>query len=155
MRSVAGALIGLAFLAGAVCCQSVGPASSDASGASPLAAKTGKMPKSNALCMVCHLDFEDDPLTVEHLAKSITCAHCHGTSVPHMHDESMMTSPDVLYGRREVEAMCGRCHGPHGNRQAVEAFRTRWLGKARENGRAVLADSVCTDCHGRHTVSRR
>lgn len=117
--------------------------------------KSDDMPKNNGLCLVCHLDFDGEPITTDHLRKGITCAHCHDKSIAHMHDETMMTSPDILYGRSEVEEMCGQCHRSHKNHQAVEAFRKKWLGKKQENGRVITADSICTDCHGRHTIPRR
>lgn len=117
--------------------------------------KPDDMPNNNMLCIVCHLDFGDEPLTNDHMLNGITCAHCHGKSVAHMHDEAMMTSPDVLWGRSEVEEMCGGCHKPHKNPEAVEAFRQKWLGRKRENGRGITVDSICTDCHGRHTIPRR
>jgi len=113
------------------------------------------MPNNNGLCMVCHLDFDEDPIATVHLHRGITCAHCHGKSVAHMHDETMMTSPDVLYGRTEVESMCSHCHRSHKDKRAVENFRAKWLGKKRENGRNITAESTCTDCHGLHTISRR
>lgn len=115
----------------------------------------GNMPKNNGLCLVCHLDFDEDPIANDHLRKGITCAHCHGSSVAHMHDETMMTSPDVLYGRIEVEAMCKNCHQPHKHPEAVENFRKKWRGKKRENGRSITEESTCTDCHGLHTIPRR
>ena len=113
------------------------------------------LPTNNGLCLVCHLDFDDDPIAADHLRRGITCAHCHGKSTAHMHDETMMTSPDILHGRAEVKAMCGHCHQPHRNPQAVENFRKKWLGRKRENGRSITADSTCTDCHGLHTIPRR
>ena len=113
------------------------------------------LPNNNGLCLVCHLDFGEDPITNDHLLRGITCAHCHGKSVAHMHDETLMTSPDVLYGRTEVESMCGHCHRSHKDKRAVENFRAKWLGKKRENGRNITAESTCTDCHGLHTISRR
>ncbi|MHC4457808.1 MAG: hypothetical protein ACYS0I_12125 [Planctomycetota bacterium] len=113
------------------------------------------MPKNNSLCILCHLDFDDEPITTDHLSNAITCAHCHGTSVAHMHDETMMTSPDVLYGRSQVNPMCNNCHKPHKFPRAVENFRKKWLGKKRENGRSIIEDSICTDCHGLHTIARR
>lgn len=117
--------------------------------------KTADMPNNNELCIVCHMDFDDEPITADHIFEGITCAHCHGKSVAHMHDETMMTSPDILYGRTEVEAMCNHCHKPHKNPVPVEDFRRKWLGKKRENGRSITTDSICSDCHGRHTISRR
>ena len=113
------------------------------------------LPANNGLCLVCHLDFDDDPITADHLRRGITCAHCHGKSTAHMHDETMMTSPDILHGRSEVKPMCRHCHQAHRNPQAVEIFRQKWLGKKRENGRSITADSTCTDCHGLHTIPRR
>jgi len=65
-----------------------------------------------------------------------------------------MTKPDVLFGRVEVDPFCEKCHGPHKNPEEVEAFRERWAGKPRPNGRAVLPDSPCTDCHGKHVIIR-
>lgn len=113
------------------------------------------MPTNNGLCLVCHLDFDDDPIAADHLQQGITCAHCHGKSTAHMHDETLMTSPDVLYGRAEVEAMCMSCHQPHKDPRAVDIFLKKWLGKKRENGRSITIDSNCTDCHGLHTIPRR
>jgi hypothetical protein len=73
-----------------------------------------------------------------------------------MNDESMMVPPDILYGRTEVEAMCKQCHQQdHKSPQAVEAFRQKWGGRKRENGRNVTENSICADCHGRHTIPRR
>lgn len=73
-----------------------------------------------------------------------------------MHDETLMTPPDILYGRTEVEAMCTHCHPTHHkDLEKVEGFRAKWLGKKRENGRGIQEDSVCTDCHGLHTIARR
>jgi hypothetical protein len=117
--------------------------------------RSDDLPNNNGLCQVCHLDFENDPITTDHLIKGITCAHCHGRSIAHMHDETMMTSPDILYGRTEVEAMCEYCHRSHKDPKVVEIFRRKWLGRKRENGRSITADSTCTDCHGLHTISRR
>ena len=113
------------------------------------------LPNNNGLCLVCHLDFDDDPITADHLHRGITCAHCHGKSTAHMHDETMMTSPDILHGRSEVEAMCMSCHQPHKDPGTVEIFYRKWLGRKRENGRSITADSTCTDCHGLHTIPRR
>jgi len=114
------------------------------------------MPSDNGLCLVCHLKFAEGDSIAGHSSEGITCAHCHGRSEDHMNDESMMTPPDILYGRSEVEALCGQCHErPHKYPQAVEAFRRKWGGEKRENGRNITEDSICTDCHGRHTIARR
>jgi hypothetical protein len=72
-----------------------------------------------------------------------------------MHDEMLMTKPDRLFGRAEVEDMCRGCHQPHKKPEAVEAFLSQWAGRTRPNGRAVTAESVCTDCHGTHNIVKK
>jgi hypothetical protein len=37
---------------------------------------------------------------------------------------------------------------------AVEAFFEKWHGRIRPNGRAATHDSVCTDCHGTHNITK-
>jgi len=111
---------------------------------------------NNSLCLVCHVNFAENDSITHHISQGITCAHCHGRSIEHMNDESMMTSPDILYGRSEVQAMCKQCHQQsHKNPKAVEVFLNKWAGQKRENGRNVTEDSICTDCHGRHTIPHR
>ena len=121
----------------------------------PKQTNLSELPQDNGLCELCHLDFDYDSLTIDHLSEGITCAHCHGRSETHFHDETMMSSPDVLYGRSEVEALCNECHTSHENPEAVEDFRRQWAGKKWENGRTITIGSICTDCHGQHTISRR
>ena len=112
-------------------------------------------PEDNSLCILCHMDFDFEEITARHAEAGITCAHCHGESVAHMHDETLMTSPDILYGRSEVEGMCGHCHSGHSQPTVVQAFLDEWRGRKRENGRGINEESICTDCHGLHTVARR
>ncbi len=114
--------------------------------------------EDNSLCHVCHLDLRTEAIAISHLAAGVTCTGCHGPSVEHMHDEMLMTKPDRLFGRAEVDEMCGACHPPgpsgtvHGKPEAVEAFRKEWLGRTRPNGRVITSAAVCTDCHGTHNI---
>ena len=122
-----------------------------------------KKPKSapakvdNSLCYVCHLTMQTDEITAKHLPEGIGCEKCHGSSHEHMHDEMLMTKPDRLYGRKQVDAMCAACHEkPHEEKQPeFKAFLEKWRGHDRPNGRAVTATSICTDCHGTHVVARK
>ena len=107
---------------------------------------------SNSLCYVCHLDLQTERITTDHLAQGIGCVSCHGASVHHMHDEMLMTKPDILYGRTEVDPMCKLCHPAHKDANAVAAFIREWAGRTRPNGRAVTDESICTDCHGTHNI---
>jgi hypothetical protein len=122
-------------------------------------------PSGNSKCYVCHPGMKTEELTTDHLAMQVTCDTCHGASVEHMHDEMLMTEPDLLFGRSEVRKMCSHCHEPgegrevfgrqdHTNPAAVEAYFEKWTGRMRPNGRAVTKDSVCTDCHGTHNITK-
>lgn len=111
--------------------------------------------EDNAACLCCHLDFDGEEIVEKHLAVQITCRSCHGPSEHHRQDETLMTRPDLLWGRAEVAGFCRPCHEEHENPAAVEQFHQEWLNKARPNGRFIGADAVCTDCHGEHTVPPR
>jgi len=61
--------------------------------------------------------------------------------------------------------MCSNCHKPGEGREVferqdhkypsvVQAFFEKWTGRIRPNGRAVANDSVCTDCHGTHNITK-
>jgi hypothetical protein len=112
----------------------------------------GALPKDNSLCLLCHANFREEELVTTHLKQGVTCAVCHGLSDEHMNDETSRTRPDVLFGRAQVAAFCGRCHGAHDDPAEVTAFRTEWQGKPRPNGRLILQQAMCTDCHGVHAL---
>lgn len=122
---------------------------------------------ANMICYVCHVDLQTEKISTTHLDADITCQKCHGSTTEHMHDETLMTKPDVLWGRAEVNGMCSNqpCHAPgqghefytrqdHDDPEAVAAFLREWYGKPRPNGRTIDSDSVCTDCHGKHNIDR-
>ena len=127
----------------------------------------GEKANGNSKCYVCHAGLKEEEITISHVGMGITCDECHGPSIEHMHDEMLMTMPDLLFGRSEVRGMCSdpTCHKPgegrdfygrqdHKDTKVVEAFYKKWLGRARPNGRTVTADSVCTDCHGKHNLDK-
>ena len=58
--------------------------------------------KSNSACMVCHIDFVDEELTVQHQKADVMCAACHGPCLEHMDDEMAATRPDLLFGRADA-----------------------------------------------------
>jgi len=111
----------------------------------------------NSLCYVCHLALQKDEVVVQHQAEGIGCVNCHGVSSEHMHDEMLMTKPDLLFGRKQVDAMCAKCHeDPHEDKQReFKAFLGTWRGRDRPNGRAVTEASICTDCHGTHVLAKK
>jgi len=110
----------------------------------------------NAACLCCHMDFDGEEICEKHLAQKITCRSCHGPCEPHRQDETLMTKPDLIYGRAEVVTFCKPCHESHKRPEAVVAFQVQWLNKIRpDNGRLIREDAVCTDCHGQHTIPRK
>jgi hypothetical protein len=126
---------------------------------------TVEQSNGNSKCYVCHAGLKTEDITTIHLDMDITCDECHGPSIEHMHDEMLMTKPDLLFGRSEVEKMCSNpsCHKPGGDRNvysrqdhkdstAVKAFHEKWLHRVRPNGRFITHKAVCTDCHGTHNI---
>jgi len=124
-------------------------------------------PNENSKCYVCHPGMKTEEISTIHVEMGVSCDVCHGSSTEHMHDEMLMTEPDLLFGRSEVQRMCSNpsCHKTGGDREiygrqdhmnpaAVEAFFEKWTGRMRPNGRAVNPNSICTDCHGTHNISK-
>lgn len=102
---------------------------------------------ANAACYVCHIPLVKDQLSKVHLKAKVTCTECHGLSAGHANDEDIgATKPDVVYARKQVDAMCRKCHQKHDApaRLVVTRFVNRGLSRP--------AEVVCTDCHGRHRI---
>ncbi len=158
---------GILIIAGLACVFAVCFAGESTTKQSRDARPTADKQNGNNKCYVCHPSLKTEDITTAHLDAGITCDECHGASTEHMHDEMLMTQPDLLFGRKEVQKMCSdpSCHPPGGDRTAygfedhkdppkVHAFYKEWLGRTRPNGRTVSADSVCTDCHGTHNLDK-
>ncbi len=108
--------------------------------------------EDNSSCMVCHIDFETEPISAVHLKAGLTCMACHGDSDDHRSDEFNIIRPDVLWGRAEIKTFCRQCHKGHKHREKVKAFHQEWDARRRPNGRYVGPGSVCMDCHGNHAI---
>ena len=112
----------------------------------------GALPTDNSLCLLCHANFTKETIVADHIEHGITCVHCHGISFEHMDDETSRTKPDILFGRAEVAPFCRRCHDDHQEPAKVAAFLGEWKSKTRPNGRVILEQATCTDCHGEHVI---
>ena len=108
----------------------------------------------NSKCLLCHADFKAELISAGHEKAGVGCTKCHGLSLAHGGDELNITPPDKLFGRAEIAGFCKDCHPTHKKGQVYEDFVKKWHSKRRPNGRMVLDDSVCTDCHGEHAVLR-
>lgn len=114
--------------------------------------KTPPMPKDNSECLVCHSNFEKEDIASIHLKNGVTCAYCHGISIEHMDDEECAATPDILFGRAEVGPFCKKCHAAHKDPDAVAKFLAERKSKRMKNGRLILDNAICTDCHGSHRL---
>ena len=104
----------------------------------------------NSRCFVCHINYMDEDIAVNHARVNIGCANCHGESDEHIADESWAsggngTAPDIMYPRAKINPFCMGCH-------PKEKIDT-------EQHKPLFADSIkekyCTDCHGDHRLTER
>lgn len=108
----------------------------------------------NSECLICHMDFGAEEISAKHEKAGVGCTNCHGDSLAHGDDELNITPPDRLFGRAEIVPFCKGCHPAHVKGAVYEDFVKQWHSRRRPNGRMILDDSVCTDCHGNHAILR-
>jgi len=109
-------------------------------------------PADNSDCLVCHMYFQKELISLKHEESGVGCTYCHGPSMDHGDDELNILFPDQLFGRAEIEPLCTSCHKTHKRSDEYDLFLGEWLGKYRPNGRVIRRNSICTDCHGNHAV---
>lgn len=110
---------------------------------------------SNEQCVDCHKTFRDEPIARNHARVGQMCVDCHGPSEAHAAGGKEKAKPDVVFARNQVDAHCGGCHDPseHPQRKA-KRFMEQYQDHPGPNGRMITAESVCTDCHGRHIMPK-
>lgn len=95
-------------------------------------------PADNSFCYVCHLNYQEDKLTMTHQGAGVGCETCHGISDTHSADEDAVTPPDIMWPKVWINVTCMECH-------------PRALIEKEEGHEDFLADAdpkeVCTDCH--------
>jgi len=124
----------------------------DQPSSSAQADSTTKGPADNSSCLVCHIDFQEETLSIKHEESGVGCKDCHGVSEDHSQDELNILFPDVMFGRAEVVPFCTSCHKQeeHPKGDIYQLFLKKWTGKYRPHGRLIHNNSICTDCHGEH-----
>ena len=110
---------------------------------------TGPM-ADNSRCFVCHLNYVQESLAVDHAKADIGCAGCHGASDAHIADESWAwgengTAPDIMYPRPKINPFCLGCHPQ--DKIDAEQHKPLFAGTSEEK--------YCTDCHGAHRLAER
>jgi hypothetical protein len=109
------------------------------------AATTGTLVANNDRCLVCHANFLEEKLAVQHAAKNVGCELCHGPSNAHCEDENNLTAPDRFYARDEANATCFACHPAKKLRRGTHKSIVAGL----------FDRKYCTECHGDHRMARR
>ena len=103
--------------------------------------------KANKLCYECHIDFEEEELSISHQKNGVACARCHGRSQPHMDDEVRATPPDAIFRGKAMEVFCLTCHNPIAHAEV----RTHKI-EAAAAKKAARPPRTCTACHGEHEL---
>ena len=114
------------------------PAENPGSPAGPVA--------DNSRCHVCHVNYEDEALTLVHARADVGCEDCHGASDAHCSDEDNITPPETMYPVEKIKSFCMGCHTKEKIGIAVHT--------------SVMAETDprkarCTDCHGEHRLAHR
>lgn len=105
----------------------------------------------NKTCLVCHANYEAEPLALWHAKADIACARCHGESIAHKNDENHATPPGHMYPLDKIDSFCSQCHESHD--VAPARVIARWRNRTSADASAQMP--VCTTCHGQHRLERR
>jgi hypothetical protein len=114
------------------------------------ASAADRVEADNSRCLVCHLNFAAEKLTVVHARASVSCEECHGVSDAHIADESWAsggngTAPDIMFPKERINPFCLGCH-----------VQERIEHKSHESFfGGIGAEKHCTDCHGKHYMAQR
>ncbi len=101
-------------------------------------------PADNSRCHVCHINYEDEELALQHVKANIGCVACHGESYAHTGDEANVTPPDIMYPKERINPSCLKCHATE---KLSDVHKPTLAGTAEEK--------YCTDCHGEHRLGYR
>ncbi|GAB6164384.1 hypothetical protein JCM19992_03840 [Thermostilla marina] len=110
-----------------------------------------EMNVDNTACYVCHGNYREEPLVLEHGREGVGCIDCHGASDDHRNDEDNITPPDKMYPLEAVDKLCHECHEEHD--AAARKVIARWQERCPE--KTDPKQIVCTDCHFNHRLPRR
>jgi hypothetical protein len=112
----------------------------------------GKPAADNSACQVCHMNYAEEPLALQHARVNVGCVYCHGTSYSHRNDENNTTPPEKIYAPEKIDPLCQSCHQQKHDVPARKVIE-RWVSQELDNkGPHIL---VCTDCHGAHRLNLR
>jgi hypothetical protein len=104
----------------------------------------------NSRCHVCHLNFSEDVMAVNHAKYGVGCEKCHGSSDDHASDEGNITPPQIMYPQEKIDTSCKVCHPDPMERIVAGAKYCLQVLLTEEEKK-----KVCTDCHGTHKMAQR
>ncbi len=93
LRLSFGLIAGLGMIAGPGGAKDPAPSLPPPATGRPAVAPTQGPVADNSRCLVCHANYEDEPLSVAHAKANLGCVRCHGVSSPHSTDEDGLTAP--------------------------------------------------------------
>jgi hypothetical protein len=96
----------------------------------------------NSRCHVCHINYDEEDLALNHEISGVSCEKCHGTSDTHCSDENNITPPDIMYSKTSVNPSCMKCH------PRDEIIEEDHHGPLLSGTMTQI--KYCTDCHGRY-----
>ncbi len=108
-----------------------------------LAPPTGPV-ADNFRCYVCHINYEDEELAVQHARADIGCEQCHGASDAHCSDEDNITPPDIMFPMAKINSFCMGCHP----RDKISSLHNSFFA-------GTTKEKYCTDCHREHRLVYR
>lgn len=109
------------------------------------------MKVDNGPCYVCHANYKNEGLVIEHGRAEVGCVDCHGESLAHRNDENNTTPPDRMFAADEIDGFCGKCHTEHD--VLAKEVLLRW--QERCPNKTDCQAIVCTDCHFQHRLDLR
>jgi hypothetical protein len=95
----------------------------------------------NSRCHVCHINYDEEELALNHELGGVSCENCHGASDAHCSDENNITPPDIMYSKASVNPSCMKCH-PKDAIKEVDHHKPLLSGTANKT-------KYCTNCHAR------
>lgn len=137
--------LALAFLLGCISPKTQEPASTSSPAKDKIVAPVE--PADNSYCFVCHVNYQEEPLALQHQEAGIGCEQCHGLSAKHSADEDNLTAPEKMYAPARVAPFCLTCHAKRSlarDPNHREVFASRKTESQR-----------CTECHGEHRLTHR
>ena len=110
-----------------------------------------KLKVDNSACFVCHGNYEEESLVIEHAKEGVGCMDCHGKSHEHRNDEDNITPPETMYAPDGIDEMCSECHDEHiaDGKKVIARWQKRCPAKTDPE------TIVCTDCHFQHRLKFR